>query len=90
MLRSAWVELMSMRGGNMGVLLPAAVLNGFAPKFAAAAAYRACCASTEDEAGFFRWFMSMTHSFEDTEVPLIELPDDAEVLLLPGVVLLFF
>jgi hypothetical protein len=54
MLRSACVELMSIRGGNMGVVLPAVVLKGFVPKFAAAAAYRACCASTEDDGGFFR------------------------------------
>jgi hypothetical protein len=45
---------MSIRGGNMGLLLPVAVLKGFEPKFAAAAAYKACCASTDDDEGFFR------------------------------------
>jgi hypothetical protein len=54
MLSSACVELMSIRGGNMGLALPAAALNGFVPKFAAVAAYRACCASTADDGGFFK------------------------------------
>jgi hypothetical protein len=83
------VELISIRGGNMEVVLPAAVLKGFVPKFAAAAAYKACCASTEDDDGFFRWFMSMTQSFEDAVVPLMGLPDVVGALLLLAVMLLF-
>lgn len=89
MLRSAWVELISIRGGNIWVVLPAAVLKGFVPKFAAAAAYSACCASTEDDDGFFRLFMSITPSFEDAVVPLMGLPDDVDVLLLLAAILLF-
>lgn len=77
-----------MSGGNIGLLPPAAVVKGFAPKLAAAA-YNACWASTDDADGFFRWFVSPTESFKEAVVLPIGLLVDVDVVLLLTVVLLF-